>query len=220
MREIATLVAYRCRGLTIYSEGENGHFVYVIDQGAVRIVRHAENGRRQILAIMTPGDVFGLPDGGAYDNSAETVSAVRLYRVPWDRLVQRLIEQPRLQLSLLAKIVNDLHRAQHLTLILGQQSTYQKMASLLLDLLGHPEFCDERNGHLHLTINRNDLADYLGIARETAARAITTLERDGLVRRDGPRTIQILDIVGLRTTQPTRRRRMSRTSDSGSLRAA
>ena len=105
-------------------------------------------------------------------------------------------------------------------MILGQQSTTHKLASLLLDFLGHPEFCDERTGYLHLPISRNDLADYLGIARETVARAITTLERDGLVRRIGPRTIQILDIAGLRAAQPIRRRVTGSTSGSSSLRAA
>ena len=207
-RELSTLVAYRRGGLKIFSEGEDANFVYTIDNGIARIVRHAENGKRQILAFMNPGDLFGLPEDGAYANTAETVSPVDLYRVPWDRLVQRMMEAPHLQLDLLLRVAHDLHQAQRWMMILGQQSTTQRLISLLLEFLRHPEFYNERDGYLHWPINRSDLADYLGIARETAGRAITRLERDGLVRRIGPKTMQILDVAGLRAMEPARRRRL------------
>ena len=220
LRQIATVVAYRRSGVRIFSEGDDAHFVYAIGHGVVRIVRHAENGQRQILVFKTPGDLFGLPDDGAYPNTAETVSAVRLYRVPWHRLVQRMIDEPRLQLELLVRVAHDLHQAQRWAVVLGQQSTNQRMASLLLDFLRHPEFYDKRAGQLHLPINRLDLADYLGIARETAGRAITRLERNGLVRRLGSNTIQILDIAGLRALQPAPRRRSGGATEPGALKAA
>lgn len=209
LREIATVLEYRRGGLTIFSEGEDAHFVYAIDEGVVRISRHAENGQRQILAFMVPGDLFGLPDGGSYANTAETVSSVRLYRFPWQQLVRMMMEEPQLQLNLLVRVAYDLRQAQRQIMILGQQSTNQRLAFLLLEFLRHPEFYDEREGKLRLPINRFDLADYLGIARETAVRAIAKLERDGLVRRLDSETIQILDVAGLRAMQLGRRRRSS-----------
>jgi CRP-like cAMP-binding protein len=209
LREIATVLEYRRGGLTIFSEGEDSHFVYAIDEGVVRISRHAENGQRQILAFMVSGDLFGLPDAGIYANTAETVSAVRLYRFPWQQLVRMMLQEPQLQLNLLVRVAYDLRQAQRQIMILGQQSTNQRLAFLLLDFLRHPEFFDERDGRLRLPINRFDLADYLGIARETAVRAIAKLERDGLLRRIDPETIQILDIAGLRALQLGKRRRTS-----------
>jgi CRP-like cAMP-binding protein len=219
-RDISTFVAHRRSGVEIFSEGEDAHFVYAIDQGVVRLVRHAENGKRQILAFIMPGDLFGWPEEGAYSNAAETVSAVRLYRAPWDRLVQRMLEVPQLQLNLLARVAHDLHQAQRWMTILAQQSTTQRLASLLLDFLRHPEFYDERRGYLHLPINRSDLADYLGIARETAVRAVTTLESKGTLRRVGPKTIQILDIAGLRAMKPVRRRALGTDAESRPLKVA
>lgn len=207
LREIATVLEYRRGGLTIFSEGEDAHFVYSIDEGVIRISRHAENGQRQILAFMVPGDLFGLPDGGMHVNTAETVSAVRLYRFPWQQLVRMMLEEPQLQLNMLVRVAYDLRQAQRQIMILGQQSTDQRLAFLLLDFLRHPEFYDERDGRLRLPINRFDLADYLGIARETAVRAIAKLERDGLLRRIDSETIQILDVAGLRAMQLGRRRR-------------
>lgn len=203
-RELATLVAYDRCGFEIFAEGEDADFVYAIDEGVVRIVCYVDNGQRQILAFMMPGDLFGLPDNGTYANTAETISAVRLYRLPWHNLIQRTMDDPQLQLNLLVRVADDLHRAQRRIMMLGQQSTSQRLAALLLEFAGHREFYNDCDGHLHLPINRVDVADYLGIARETAARAITRLEREGLLRRIDPKTIQILDIAGLRALQPAK----------------
>jgi CRP-like cAMP-binding protein len=64
LRAIATVLDYRRGGITIFSEGEDAHFVYAIDEGVVRVSRHAENGQRQILAFMVPGDLAEYADQG------------------------------------------------------------------------------------------------------------------------------------------------------------
>ena len=203
---IATVLDFRRGGITIFSEGEDAHFIYAVDTGVVRIGRHAVNGHRQILAFMVPGDLFGLPDDGIYVNTAETVCPSRLYRVPWDKLCTIMLRQPQLQLHMLVRVAHDLRQAQRQLMILGQQNTRQRLASLLIDMLGHPEFFDSKKKRLKLPINRFDLADYLGTARETAVRALATLEREGLIRRVNSEMIEIRDISGLHAIQRGRRR--------------
>lgn len=203
---ISTVLDFRRGGITIFSEGEDAHFIYAVDSGVVRIGRHAVNGQRQILAFMVPGDLFGLPHDGIYVNSAETVSPSRLYRVPWDKFCAIMARQPQLQLHMLVRVAHDLREAQRQIMILGQQNTRQRLASLLIDMLGHPEFFDSKRKRLKLPINRFDLADYLGTARETAVRALATLEREGLVRRVTAELIEIRDIDGLHAIQRGRRR--------------
>lgn len=207
LRSIATVLDYRRGGITIFSEGEDAHFVYAIDEGVVRISRHAENGQRQILAFMVPGDLFGLPHDSSYVNTAEAVCPARIYRFPWQRLREMMMREPQLQLNMLIRVAYDLRQAQRQIMILGQQSTHQRLAFFLLEYLRYPEFYDPKRSRLNLPINRFDLADYLGIARETAARAFARLEREGLVRRHPSGSIEILDVNGLRQLQRARRRR-------------
>ena len=111
------------------------------------------------------------------------------------------MREPQLQLNLLVKVACDLRQAQRQIMILGHQTTYQRLASFLLEFLRYPEFYDEKTSHLTLPINRFDLADYLGIARETVARALARLEQEGLARRLSSGSIEILDIVGLQSLQ-------------------
>jgi CRP-like cAMP-binding protein len=207
LRTIATVLDYRRGGITIFSEGEDAHFVYAIDEGVVRVSRHAENGQRQILAFMVPGDLFGLPDDGIYVNTVEAVCPARIYRFPWQRLREIMVREPQLQLNMLVRVAYDLRQAQRQIMILGQKNTYQRLAVFLLEFLRYPEFYDAKRSRLNLPINRFDLADYLGIARETVARAFTRLELEGLARRLKSGSIEILDMNGLRQVQRAGRRR-------------
>jgi len=203
---IATVLECRRGGITVFSEGEDAHFVYSVAEGIVRVSRHSDQGRRQVLALMLPGDLFGLPDSGLYMNSAEVACPSTLYRVPWTDLRELMLREPAMQLNLLVKVAYDFREAQRRIMILGQQNTYQRLASFLLDFIRHPAFYDEKQALLTLPLSRFDVADYLGTAPETVARGFARLEREGLLRRVSPRVTRIRSIEGLRQLQMRSRR--------------
>jgi len=205
-RDIATVLEYRRGGSTIFAEGEDAHFVYSVAAGVVRVSRHSNSGRRQVLALMLPGDLFGLPDAGIYVNSAEVACASTLYRVPWEKLRNLMTREPSIQLNLLNRVAFDLREAQRRIMILGQQNTSQRLASLLLDFANHPAFFDDGRSEVTLPLTRFDIADYIGTAPETVARGFLRLEREGLIRRLTARLIQIRDLHGLHNLQMRKRR--------------
>jgi Crp-like helix-turn-helix protein len=132
--------------------------------------------------------------------------ALRLYRLPWQRLQQMLLAEPQLQLIVLEKLSYDFRQAQARIMSLGQQNTYQRLGSFILEFIHRAQFYDEKQSRLKLPVNRFDLADYIGTAPESAARAFARLEGDGLVRRITSRTLEIRDIEGLKALQRGRRR--------------
>lgn len=205
-RAIATVLEYRRGGITIFSEGEDAHFVYLVAAGIVRISRHSEYGRRQVLAFMLPGDLFGLPDTGSYVNSAEAACPATLYRVPWIQLRDLMMREPALQASLLMKVAYDFREAQRRIMVLGQHNTHQRLASFLLDFIVHPAFFDAASSTLSLPLSRFDIADYLGTAPETVARGFARLESEGVLKRLNARVVEIRDIEGLRAVQRRNRR--------------
>ncbi len=203
---IATVLEYSRGGITVFSEGEDAHFVYSVAEGIVRVSRHSDQGRRQVLALMLPGDVFGLPDSGLYMNSAEAACPSTLYRIPWVDLRELMLREPTMQLNLLVKVAYDFREAQRRIMILGQQNTYQRLASFLIDFIQHPAFYNEKESLLTLPLTRFDIADYLGTAPETIARGFARLEREGLLRRVSSRITEIRNIEGLRQLQRRSRR--------------
>ena len=205
-RAIATVLDYQRGGTTIFSEGEDAHFIFSVISGVVRISRYSDSGRRQVLALMLPGDLFGFPQGGRYVNSAITASSASLYRVPWQRLRELLMNEPEMHLNMLIRVAFDLREAQRRIMILGQQNIAQRLASFLIDFSQHPDFYDERKRRLSLPLTRSDLGDYLGSAPETVARAFAKLEKAGAIRRVTSRLVEIPSLDGLRQIVGGRRR--------------
>lgn len=207
---IATVLEYQRGNSTIFSEGEDAHFVYSVAAGVVRLSRHTASGRRQILALMLPGDLFGMPEEGIYVNTAETVSPATLYRVPWQKLHDILVQEQEMQNSLLLRLAYDLRQAQKRIIMLGQYNITQRLAAFLVDLSQYPDFYNKRTRRLRLPITRYDLADYLGSASETVIRVFSKLEAKKVVRRISPREVEITDLAALRKLLEGRRRLTSR----------
>jgi len=197
LTKIATLLEYQTSGVAIFAEGEDAHFLYLISDGIVRLSRHLPNGARQVLGFMWPGDLFGLAEEGRYINSAECLTPTTLFRFPLERLQTLLLSEPLLQLHLLAKAAHELRNAQHQLIVLGRFKSSRRLASLLLDTCHHEAFFDSQTRILHLPMSRFDMADYLGTAPESIARAFIELERAGFVRRVSPRSVELLDGNGL-----------------------
>jgi CRP-like cAMP-binding protein len=208
LRRIAKTLEFK-PGTTLYTQGGLARFVYLVAEGIVRINHGNETGHRQILAFRVPGDFCGIPESGHYFNSAETVSRTFLHRFEWQQVQELCAAEPHLQSVLLGKILCDYRQAQLRISILGQQNTGQRLASFILDFIQIPELFDVETSCLMLPVNRFDLADYIGTAPESTARAFAKLEDLGLIRRITARKIEILDKNGLRLLNQTPRRRES-----------
>jgi len=197
LARIATVLTYQASGITIFSEGEDAHFLYLVDDGVVRLSRHLPDGARQVLSFMWPGDLLGLAETGRYVNSAETITPATLFRFPLDRLQSLLLSQPLLQLHLLIKAAHELRNAQRQVIILGQMSNVRRLASFLLDCRQHLELFDSKTQMLRLPMSRFDIADYLGTSPESLARTFARLEQDGFVERVSPRSVRLCDADAL-----------------------
>lgn len=64
------------RGEALFSEGDQGHGLFVVATGRIRIFKLSPSGREQVLAVEGPGSSFAeLPvfDGGVYPASASAL---------------------------------------------------------------------------------------------------------------------------------------------------
>lgn len=197
LAEIATVLEFRRSGISIFSQGEDAHFLYAIDSGVVRVSRHDDAGSRQVVAFMWHGDLVGLAERGRYVNAADTASSARVYRFPLQKLRQLLAREPKLRLHLLTKAVHDLRAAQRQIIVLGQLSVPRRLATFLHDFAQHSEIYDTKTQCLTLSVSRFDIADYLGTSPENVARAFAALEHEGIVRRKSARVVEILNMVEL-----------------------
>jgi CRP/FNR family transcriptional regulator, nitrogen fixation regulation protein len=154
------------------------------------------DGRRQINSFHLPGDIFGLEDGLTHRFTAEAVvvSTVRLIRrcSLFDSSTAYGADGA---IKLVGLVGRNLRHAENHMLLLGRKTALERVAAFLLEM-------DERLEHPHmmkLPMNRQDIADYLGLTLETVSRAFSLLRDQRLLRFHGQsqREIELLDLGGL-----------------------
>lgn len=170
----------------IYAQGESAGPLYFVEFGTVRICRLTADGRRQITAFHTAGEVFGFEAGDEHESYAESVggTGIRVLRASYGTAPTQ---------SMLLLALKSLARTQNHLMVLGRRNANERMAALLLDLA-------QRQGDdtlVHLPMQRNDIADYLGITFETVSRVLRMLKEQSIIRLRSINEIEILDLPAL-----------------------
>jgi CRP-like cAMP-binding protein len=168
---------------TVIDEGDEAKSVFLITEGAVMLSKLLPDGRRQIIELLGPGDVFGLTCTRRHDACAETLSPTRL--VTYDR--RHLDDSPALQ-----QLIHERMRAQICALhdhavLLGRKSALERVATFLMRLLPGRGGVDciganrKDEARVRVPLTRQEIADYLGLTLETVSRAFSQLKRDGIL---------------------------------------
>lgn len=191
LARLADVITFETRGSHIVSQGESARFLFLLSDGVLTAAHMLSQGDRQVVAFYWPGDLFGLAEMGMYVNSIETVAASTVFRFPLKELETFLLLNPRIQQRFLTKTVHDLRSTQRQLIVMGRFDVVKRLAVFLLDCSGHETFYDRATGTLALPMRRNDIADYLGTSAESVARAMTSLEGRGLIRRIAAQKIEL-----------------------------
>ncbi len=155
----------------IYAQGEASGPLYLVEFGMVRICRMTADGRRLVSAFHMAGEVFGFEADGMHGSYAESVdgAGIRALRPSCGELPTG---------SMLKLALKSLARTQNHLMLLGRRNANERMAALLLDLAER----QRDDSSVFLPMQRNDIADYLGMTFETVSRVLRALKDLGLIR--------------------------------------
>lgn len=181
------------RNLEVYAEGEPAGHVYKVVSGVVRISKLLPDGRRQISAFHTAGDIFGFEADDVHHASAEAVVPVKVVAYKWQSLLTAGVQSASLVRNLLTLTMIGLRHTQEHLLLLGRKNALERVAAFLLEMAGRAE----AGAVLELAMSRHDIADYLGLTLETVSRMFAELKELGAIRLDGARRVHLVDIERL-----------------------
>jgi CRP/FNR family nitrogen fixation transcriptional regulator len=170
----------------IYAQGEAAGPLYMVEFGTVRICRLTADGRRQINTFHFAGEIFGFEAGDKHQCYAETVNQTGIR-------VLRPNSPEGLGTGMLSIALKSLARAQDHLLVLGRMTAAEKMATFLLDLCER----QDTDRFIELSMQRNDVADYLGLTFETVSRVLRVFKDAGMIRLPTVNQIEVLDIASL-----------------------
>jgi len=181
------------RNMEIYAEGEPAVHVYKVISGVVRISKLLPDGRRQISAFHTAGDMFGFEAGDVHHASAEAVGSVKVVAYKWQSLLAAGVRSVSLVRDLLNLTMIGLRNTQEHLLLLGRKNALERVAAFLLDMAERTN----ADGVVELAMPRHDIADYLGLTLETVSRMFAELKEQGAIKLEGARCVHLLDMERL-----------------------
>ena len=200
LRDDTAAGTYRtlARGAEIFAEGDPCTSFYKVVSGTVRTVKLLSDGRRQIEAFHLAGDVFGLEGGGSHRFTAEAVDRVVLLSYRRSRFADLAKADPVFGEQLMSSMLTSLDRAHEHMVLLGRKTALERIASFLLELARRTS----RSDRVALPMQRNDIADHLGLTIETVSRTLTQMVRDGLIRLiEAGRTVILADRATLQSLE-------------------
>ena len=172
-------------GAVVLSREADDRDVLFLVSGRVRVVNYAASGREIAYAMVEPGAHVGelaALDGGPRSASVEAIDACLIAFLPSGPFHERLRAHPQLAVGMLknlARIIRQTdERITELSVLSAMQRIYREIHRLARPLPG---------GGVGISPlpTQDQLAAVVGTTRETVARALGQLARDGIVLRRG-----------------------------------
>lgn len=182
----------------IYNEGDSASKLLTVTSGVVKKTRISFDGRVQVLGLVYPGQMLGTEGlfQKEYETGAESLSQVTLCSLPRERVLRAAQERPMFMMRLFEAMHSELRDARAQIQEMGKTSAEGKICALLCDLQPHLQN-DDVEGEESFPLAHQDLAEILGLSRETISRAVGGLAKQGVVSISRQR-FQVHDIDRLR----------------------
>lgn len=191
-------------GETLFHAGTAADQVFNIVSGTLMVTRIGNDGRRQVLSFLFRDNFVGLSATDSYFFTVEAVTAAQVACRPRRVLEARLAEDPLAERAFLNMVFRVLENSLDLVYSLGQRTAVERLAVFLLYLgnrqrisTGAAENAPALTS-IDLPMSRQDIADFLGLKKETVSRSFTQLDNRGLIDRPDNSHAVITDIEGLR----------------------
>ncbi|MDE3237944.1 MAG: Crp/Fnr family transcriptional regulator [Paracoccaceae bacterium] len=214
LAEGARVVDYPADRL-LWDEESRPGFVAIVRKGFLRMVRYSVEGRRQIMAIVAPGELIGEGFETRSGYALETATPVRLCRMERGTFERLSEDEPSVGRAFYRQCVERLDSLRRVTWSLGLQSPEERFCGFLASARQTMPYQPVgKGGILRIEISRADIADYLGTTRETISRIAHKLQSAGLIEIRDPATFHIPDMERLEAVGASRggwRKRSART---------
>jgi CRP-like cAMP-binding protein len=200
-------------GTTILMEGSNSPQLYTVLEGMGTRYKTLENGRRQVINFLFPGDFSGLQAGvmGEMQHSVDATTAMKLCVFKREDLWGLFQSHPERAYDLTWIAAVEEHFLGETIATLGQRNASQRIAWALVRMFERLRAVGlEAEGTVPLPFRQQDLADALGLSLVHTNKTLKALREDGLVDwHNGSLTISKLhalaDLAMIDLERPNRR---------------
>ena len=181
------------KGEALFEEGSNVDGIYFIENGTAKLYKLGFNRKEQILRFIKEGDIIGyraLLIGEAYQATAKAMSDLQAIFIPSDVFLHLLEVDSQLSYTMLQKISFELGESSNTVTFLAQKTVRERLAEVLLLL--EQKLGTDPEGFIKISLTREEIANLIGTATESAIRLISEFKQDDYIAVEG-RNIKILN---------------------------
>lgn len=171
------------RGDLLFHESADFQSIYAVRSGSLKTYSAASDGQEQVTGFHLPGELLGLEaiSGRAHPCAAKALETTSVCEIPYERFEELCSELPSLQQLLLQVMSKELLHEHTLLQMHGKKGADERLASLLLSISNRYKARGFSPTDFHLSMSRNDIGNYLGLAVETVSRLFTRFQREKLL---------------------------------------
>ncbi len=183
------------RDSAIAFEGEACEHIGIVLEGQLELHNLYPSGRTVTVTHLGPGDTFGeailFTPQHQYPISIMATQKSRVLFISRQALLQGLTQTPVLLENFLSLLSSKLFMLNRRVKILSMDSIRQKLCDYLITL-----YKKQKNKTLRMPVNRQKLADLLGVQRPSLSRELIHMKEEGLIDYDKD-TVTLLDLEGI-----------------------
>lgn len=186
------------KGESLFLEGDKVSKLFIISEGMIRISKTTATGKEQIINILTVGDFLGesniLGDTHEINVSAIAVKNTELCTISREDLKEILYSNPEIALKLLSELNKRLAEVENLSKNLSNNNPESRICYMLIEFSEKYGKTVPGGIEIDLPLNREGMANYCGLARETLSRKLSYLENKNIIELIGTKKIRIRNL--------------------------
>lgn len=186
------------RGDHLFRQGDDFKGVYVVTSGSVKSYYINKHGEECVVGFYLPGELIGLDaiHSRVHSCSAAVLETSSACEVPFEKLESLTTTIPSLQQQLIRLLSKEVHADTEMVAVLASHSAEERLAAFLISLSARYKARGLSPREFNLSMSRNEIASFLGLAVETVSRTFSRFQEQGLLKVDR-KLVQLLDLNAL-----------------------
>jgi len=186
------------KGEVLFEEGDHINGVFCISDGICKVSKMSSNGRDQIIHLVHKGDILGersLINDEVANLKATAINDMEVCFIPREEIIRDLERNSDFSMNVLKDLANSLKGADNVIVDMAQKTVKQRLAEMLINL--EEKFGHDLDNILNIHLSREDIANIIGTATESAIRLLSEFKKEGVITLKG-KNISLKDIPELK----------------------
>jgi CRP/FNR family transcriptional regulator len=179
----------------LFREGDTFKGIYAVKTGSIKTYISREDGSDQVLGFHLPGEIIGLDaiETGTHGCTAKVLETTAVCLIPYEKLEKLSVEIPSLQHQMFRLMSREITNESNMLILLGKRNADERLATFLLSLSQRYKQRGFSATEFNLSMSRNEIGNYLGLAVETVSRLFTRFQDEGILKVER-KHIELLDM--------------------------